>query len=231
MIFYEELQQQTAESREYLLSSPLILRCTQEGLLLSEYVAFLKEAYHHVKHTVPLLMASGSRLSMEKEWVRAALAEYIEEEKGHQEWILNDLEVCGEDKTRVREGRPGMATELMVSYAYDTILRKNPMGFFGMVFVLEGTSTRLACIAASAIQKKSSLPDTAFSYLRSHGALDLEHIVFFEKLMNRISDREDQCAIIHAANMFYRLYAEIFRTLKKGKSPVEARSEDACSFS
>ena len=35
---------------------------------------------------------------------------------------------------------PNVATELMVAYAYDTIQRINPMAFFGMVYVLEGTS-------------------------------------------------------------------------------------------
>ena len=213
MNFFGQLQRQTETSRKYLLTSPLVLRCMQKKLLLSEYVAFLKEAYHHVKHTVPLLMAVGSRLSMEKEWLRVAVAEYIEEELGHHEWILNDLENCGEDKAAVRQGKPGMATELMIAYAYDTVQRKNPLGFFGMVLVLEGTSASLACIAADAIQKELSLPDTAFRYLRSHGTLDLEHLLFFENLMNRVSDREDQAAIVHAANMFYKLYAEILRTL------------------
>jgi len=80
-----------------------------------------------------------------------------------------------------------------------------------------------------------SLPNAAFTYLRSHGALDLEHIVFFEKLMNRVSDKEDQYDIIHAANVFYRLYAEIFRTLKEESFPsavdMEAGSYHASSFS
>ena len=32
----------------------------------------------------------------------------------------------------------------MVAYAYDMIHRVNPIGFFGMVLVLEGTSTAAA---------------------------------------------------------------------------------------
>ena len=36
-------------------------------------------------------MATGAKLNEDKEWLREAIGEYIEEEMGHQEWILNDL--------------------------------------------------------------------------------------------------------------------------------------------
>ncbi|MFX6190167.1 iron-containing redox enzyme family protein, partial [Acinetobacter baumannii] len=91
-----------------------------------------------------------------------AVAEYIEEEIGHQEWILNDLVACGVDRESVQHGRPGLATELMVSYAYDTIARVSPLGFFGMVLVLEGTSVAIADQAADAIQQALGLPRKAF---------------------------------------------------------------------
>lgn len=213
MNFFERLQNETASERNYLLSSPIIHRCMSGDISLDDYIAFLTQAYHHVKHTVPLLMAVGSRLPEEKEWLREAVAEYIEEELGHQEWILNDLAACGANKKSIRAERPALATELMVAYAYDTISRINPLGFFGMVHVLEGTSITTADQAATAIKKALGLPPKAFSYLRSHGSLDQEHVVFFEKLMNRIDDPSEQSQIIHSAKVFYRLYANIFRSL------------------
>jgi len=100
-----------------------------------------------------------------------------------------------------------------VAYAYDMVFRVNPLGFFGMVHVLEGTSIATADNAATAIQNALFLPDKAFSYLRSHGALDQEHVKFFEALMNRIDDPEAQQLIIHSSKMFYRLYGDIFRSL------------------
>ncbi len=213
MNFYEKLQHETQEERNFLLSSPIIGRCMTGDITLEDYVEFLTQAYHHVKHTVPLLMAAGARLPEDKEWLREAVAEYIEEELGHQEWILNDIAACGYDKEAVRNSRPAPATELMVAYAYDTIQRVDPVGFFGMVLVLEGTSVTTADKAASAIKSALNLPGKAFSYLRSHGALDQDHIKFFESLMNKISSEDDQEQITHSAKMFYRLYADIFRTL------------------
>jgi len=215
MSFYQQLIEQTQAEREYLLSAPLIQRCLkQQSFTLAEYQAFLTEAYHHVKHTVPLLMAVGSRLSSAQEYYREAIAEYIEEELGHQEWVLNDLAATGADKELVRHGQPRLATELMVAYAYDTVLRGNPLAFFGMVLVLEGTSVNLATGAAEIIQQQLQLPNKAFSYLRSHGSLDIEHLSFFEKLMDTISDAADQQAIVHAAKVFYQLYGNIFRSIE-----------------
>ena len=222
MSFYEELQQQTAEARQSLLSVPLIQRGACGDLSLDEYVGFLTQAYHHVKHTVPLLMACGSRLGDSQEWLRTAVAEYIEEEIGHQEWILNDIAACGADAEAVRSGSPNLSTELMVAYAYDTIARANPLGFFGMVNVLEGTSIALATSAARAIQASLNLPNKAFSYLLSHGDLDIGHVDFFKGLMNRIEDEADKAAIVHSARVMYRLYGDIFREVERSTSPVTA---------
>ncbi len=213
MSFYKQLLFETEVSREYLLTSPIILKTFEGDITKDDYISFLTQAYYHVSHTVPLLMATGSKLSMNKEWLREAIGEYIEEEMGHQEWILNDIEAAGGNKENVRNGKPNMSTELMISYAYDTINRINPVGFFGMVLVLEGTSIKLATDTAAIIQKTLGLPDQAFSYLRSHGNLDLEHMKFYESLMDKIDNEQDQAAIIHAANTFYYLYANIFRSI------------------
>ena len=100
----------------------------------------------------------------------------------------------------------------MVAYAYDTIDRGNPAAFFGMVFVLEGTSVALALSAADRIQAALQLPNQAFSYLRSHGTLDQTHTQHLASLINRMEDQDVQ-AVIHAANVFFKLYGDIFRAL------------------
>ncbi len=214
MSFYRILAENTQQSRAtHLLSAPIIARCFQGDVTRDDYVAFLLQAYHHVKHTVPLLMAVGSRLPESKEWLREAVADYIEEECGHQEWVLNDIAACGYDKEAARHSPPLPATEMMVAYAWDMVSRVNPLGFFGMVHVLEGTSIALADRAAASIGSALELPPAAFSYLRSHGSLDQEHVKFFEGLMDRISDPDEQRLIVHAGNMFYRLYGDIFHAL------------------
>ncbi|WP_100642861.1 TenA family transcriptional regulator [Alteromonas facilis] len=213
MTLFQRLQTETAAERDYLLSAPIITRCFQGDIVTADYVAFLTQAFHHVKHTVPLLMSVGAKLTDDKEWLREAVAEYIEEEIGHQEWVLNDIAACGHDKEAARNSAPAFATELMVSFAYDQVNRVNPLIFFGMVHVLEGTSIAMADNAADNIQKALGLPKAAFSYLRSHGSLDLEHVKFFEGLMNKIECPQEQDLIVESAKKFYTLYGNIFRTL------------------
>ena len=213
MSFHAQLLQQTVQARMGLLSAPIIQGCLRGEVSLPSYIAFLTEAYHHVKHTVLLLQACQAALPAHHAWLKPALDEYVEEEKGHEEWILDDIRACGGDAEAVRHGRPGHAAEVMVAYAYDTIQRGNPLGFFGMVHVLEGTSVSLALLAADSIQKPLNLPDSAFSYLRSHGTLDQEHTAHFQLLMDQISDPQDQADIVHSAKAFFRLYGDVFRGL------------------
>lgn len=216
MTFYHQLLAATEQERNTLMNLPLIQQGAAGNISLQTYIAFLTQAYHHVKHTTPLLMACGGRLSGQYEWLRTAIGEYIEEEMGHQEWVLNDIAACGADKEAVRNASntdtsPSQATELMVAYAYDMIYRVNPVGFFGMVLVLEGTSTAVATQAGEKLMTSLHLPKKAFSYLLSHGSLDISHVSFYESLVNQITDEKDQAIVIHAAKMFYKLYGDVFR--------------------
>ncbi len=216
MKFFDQLKTVTEPERQQLFAIPVIQDALQGKVVTAQYIAFLTQAYHHVRHTVPLLMACGSRLGARHEWLRTAIAEYIEEEVGHQEWVLSDIAACGGDADAVRDGQPHPSTELMVAYAYHQVDRDNPVGFFGMVHVLEGTSTALATHAADTIRSALSLPPDAFSYLSSHGSLDVGHVEFFEGLMNRLDDGADQRAVIHVARMMYGLYGDVFRSLPRG---------------
>lgn len=223
MSFYDVLYAATEPDRQRFLAIPFLKDGVAGRITRASYVAFLAQAYHHVKHTLPLLMACGARLPESLEWLRTAVAEYIEEETGHQEWILNDIKACGADAEAVRNAAPAPATELMVAYAYDTVQRRNPVGFFGMVFVLEGTSVALATRAAEALQVSLALPKQAFSYLLSHGTLDESHVELFRRLVNRLPRDEDKQAIVHCAKVVYRLYGDVFRGLPHDSQEAERR--------
>ena len=76
-------------------------------------------------------------------------------------------------------------------------------------------STALADKAADAIQKSLSVPGKdGFSYLRSHGALDIEHVAFFKEFVSKITDPEVQEVIVDTSKIIYRLYGDIFRELE-----------------
>jgi pyrroloquinoline quinone (PQQ) biosynthesis protein C len=212
MSFYEHLTAATAADRAQLFAAPVVADCLQGRVTLASYLAFLGQAYHHVRHTTPLLMTLGGRLPERLSWLRRAVAEYIDEEIGHEEWILNDIAAAGGDADAVRASQPDLPAEVMVAYAYDLLNRGNPAAFFGMVFVLEGTSVALALQAADRIQQALALPNSAFSYLRSHGALDQQHTRHLAGLLERMTPA-DQADVLRSASVFYQLYADVFRAL------------------
>ncbi len=215
MSFFEDLQTATRDEREALFGVEVIREALAGHVSLDSYRAFLTQAYHHVRHTVPLLMACGARLPPRLEWLRGAVCEYIRDEYGHEQWILNDIAHCGGDVAAVRDSQPSLPIELMVGFLYDVIARGNPVGLFGMVNVLEGTSIALASVAANTIQQRLQLPTDAFSYLYSHGALDQGHMQTYRGLMDRLDDAADRTAVVHAAKVVYRLYAQMFRELPR----------------
>lgn len=214
MLKYDLLVERTLTAQQYLLAAPIIEDVVEGAIELAMYQAFLTNAFHHVRHTVPLMMATASRLSPGRVRLMQAFKEYIDEEIGHEQWILDDLQACGVQRSVVESSSPNRQVELLVAYVRDYICNVEPLGFFGMVHVLEGTSTSLATTTADLIQAQLELPDAAFTYLRSHGELDLEHVAFFRDLLEELSEQELQ-HVIHVAERVYHLYGDVLRSVPR----------------
>ena len=184
MSFYNELIARTHAEREGFQAIPLIRGVLSGGAVTrGMYIDFLTQAYHHVKHTFPLLASAAARTTDAS--YQKALLSYMSEERGHDEWILDDIRAIGGDSEAVRNGRPGAACELMVAYSYFVIEHVSPFAMLGSVHVLEGMSVALAHGAAGAIQSALGVrQDEGFSYLRSHGTLDVQHVAFFRELVD-----------------------------------------------
>src|SRR5260370_24444118 len=100
----------------------------------------------------------------------------MEEERGHEKWILNDIRALGGDPDAVRDGQGGPACRIMVGYAYYAIEHISPYAFLGSVHVLEGMSVLLADQVADTINASLGLEsDAGFTSLPTHRSLDREH--------------------------------------------------------
>ena len=62
MSFFDTLQEATQQERHELFNLPIIVDALEGKVSLESYRAFLAQAYYHVRHTVPLMMACGARL-------------------------------------------------------------------------------------------------------------------------------------------------------------------------
>jgi hypothetical protein len=115
MVFYDRLMADTAMEREGFRAIPLIQQVMRGGATQAMYLDFLSQAYHHVKHTFPLLALAASRTTDMR--YQQALLSYMNEERGHDAWILDDIRALGGDAEAVRDGKPGAACQLMVGYS------------------------------------------------------------------------------------------------------------------
>jgi pyrroloquinoline quinone (PQQ) biosynthesis protein C len=221
MSFYDQLQQETAAERQRFLSIPLIRRAIAEGADRDTYLAFLGEAYHHVSHTFPLLALAASRTTDER--YQDALVEYMEEERGHEKWILDDIVFFGGNSDAVRKRNPSPATIAMIGYSYYAIEHVSPYAMLGSVHVLEGMSVLLADKLADRLSQSWGQQDAkGFSYLRSHGSLDQDHVAFFRGLVNGFTDPAIRRLIVDNSKIFHHLYGGIFKEIDARQGLADA---------
>lgn len=212
MPFFERLEAETLAARARFATIPQLQAGLAGAISRETYIAYLTQAYHHVRHTVPLLNETLARMTDRPE-IAAALKEYIEEETGHEQWILEDISESGGNAAEAASSSPNAATQAMVDHAYKVVREGNPIGFFGMVYVLEGTSVALATQGAQNVAQKLGLPPQAFTYLTSHGALDQEHMKGLAALLNGLDDPADRQAVADMANAMFDLFGAVFASI------------------
>ena len=213
---FERLVRESAGAKARFREIPVIGRALDKGVPMDLYADYLGQAYHHVRHTCPLLAAALEHCGPGDERLATALREYIEEEEGHEAWIVDDIAaVAGPDAVaRVVAYEGDAPVRALVGFMYDAIARRGPYAMLGMVHVLEGISVELASRAAAAISERfGRTPEAGFSYMTSHGALDQEHVAFFEELINGIKDDKAIDVIIDTANVVYELWGWMFERL------------------
>ncbi len=211
MSYYDRLLRETAINREEFRVMPMVQTIIAEGMSKQDYLGFLEQLYHMVWHFVPTVAAAAARCGDDRRDVRYALYDYIEEEKGHETWVLNDIEAVGGNPDIARQSAPIAPIQALIGYNYDIAQRVNPCGVFGMVHVLEEIAVGFATEAADAISEAIGMPGPeGISFLSSHGVMDIDHLAKLRKLLDTFDDAADQQVVIDAAQVNYRMFRSIF---------------------
>src|SRR5688572_28868829 len=106
MSFFITLVEMTDASRREIETVPKVHSMINHGLPLAEYQAMLHDLYHIVWHFCPIMAAAAARCDDRFRDVRFELYGRIEEEKGHEAWVLEDIEAVGGDVRGARENPP-----------------------------------------------------------------------------------------------------------------------------
>lgn len=140
---------------------------------------FMVLVHGMIRASVPLMEAAlvRARDLAGGDPAAAGLARYLErhipEERGHDDWLLADLEVLGWPPEAVWEQIPPAALAAVVGSQYYWIRHDHPVALLGYIAVLEGyppDADRIEAVIA-----RTGLPRQGFRTYLKHAHLDPHH--------------------------------------------------------
>ena len=214
MSFFIELVENSDASRRTLEEEPRVHAMVHHGLTLPEYRAFLHDLFHIVWHFCPVMAAAVARCGDDFRDVRYALYERIEEEKGHESWVLEDIGAMGGDVSTALAKPPSVPVQAMIGYNYYAADRVHPCSVLGMLYVLEVISSVYGGRVSDAIARKLGRDVAAggFRFLTSHASMDLDHMASLNRLLKTVQDPAAQAAITRSTLVNFHQFGQIFRT-------------------
>jgi pyrroloquinoline quinone (PQQ) biosynthesis protein C len=212
--FFAELVTRTDEARRAFETHPVVLDAVAHGMNIERYRALLLELYHVVWHFNPVCAAAASRIRDDHRQIRYFLYEHMQEESGHEQWVMNDLEAVGVGPTATQAHAPGAYTLALCGYNYWAAERRHPCSVLGMMYALEVIASVYGGPFASAITEALLLEgDRGISFIGSHATMDVKHMAELREVLNTLHDDEAFDAVVESTlvnfNHFTHLIAAV----------------------
>jgi len=143
------------------------------------YPEFLFAVHSMIRSSVPLMeeAAAAARRRLGDDPTAPLLAEYfarhVGEEAGHDDWLLDDLEVLGVPREAVWGRVPSRHVASVVGSCYYWVRHVHPLAVLSYLAVLEGNPPSVEHL--DAVQQRTGLPQRAFRTLIKHAHLDPHH--------------------------------------------------------
>lgn len=179
-----------------------------------EYAAFLVQTYLYVRQTRPLLRRAGERLmTLRRAPTLARLfLQKADEEAGHDQWLLADLEAIGQPLDERRLPAPSPAIAAYLAWNQFQVEGACPLGFLGTAYILESLSQARAGTTAENLVKKNRIPGIqhGVSFLQGHAEADELHMGVLRGVLSVVSLPGDQEAIALSAAVTSSVYLGMF---------------------
>lgn len=212
MSFFISLVELTDASRRELEIVPKVHAMIHHGLPLAEYRAFLHDLYHIVWHFCPIMAAAAARCDDRHRDVRLDLYARIEEEKGHETWVLEDIEAVKGDVAAARTLPPSAPVQAMIAFNYHGADRVHPCSVLGMLYTLEVVSSVYGGRVADSIAKAlgRDVDGGGFKFLSSHATMDVDHMARLNLLVRTIDDPLAQQAVVNSTRVNFFQFCRMF---------------------
>ncbi len=158
--------------------------------------AYLIRTHLIIRATVPLmeLAAEHARAMAEGDLVAAGVASYLEvhseEERDHDEWLLDDLELIGQDRAAVLTRLPSPTVACLVGSQYYWALHYHPVAVLGYIALMEGYPPPPELIED--LIARTGYPREAFRTYAEHGELDPHHRDELDQTIDSLSLTREQ---------------------------------------
>jgi len=154
------------------------------------WLAFLGVLYGAVRASVPLLETARDRARnlSPADPLAAGLVDYLrrhaEAERGHDEWLLQDLQSVGVASTELLSRPPSGAVAALIGAQYYWVLHYHPVCILGHLMVIEGNPPNRRRLQD--LRSRSGLPASAFRTMLEHADLDIDHAAELADLLDRL---------------------------------------------
>ncbi len=212
MSFFITLVEDSDASRRAIETSPKVHSMMHQGLTLAEYRAFLRDLYHIVWHFCPIMATAAARCDDRLRDIRYELYERIEEEKGHETWVLEDIRAMGGDADGANAASPSAPVLAMIGFNYYAAERVHPCAVLGMLYVLEVVASVYGGKVADSIARAIGKDVTAggFRFLSSHATMDADHMAKLNVLLKTIDDPAAQAAVMESTRVNFHQFGQLF---------------------
>ena len=166
------------------------LRLWSEEKANRAYPLYLKTMHSVVRSAVPLMEEGFKRASQLASSCRnmKMLADYLEqhkeEERGHDQWIMEDLQATGSPTDDVLSVMPNPAVAELVGAQYYWLFHHSPFSVLGHIAALETYHPPIGF--ARYLQKQTGYPADAFRTITRHERLDIVHKRDLYRLIDRL---------------------------------------------
>lgn len=198
----------TAESRRLRRKIELVLpdligasrRLILDPRIAELYPEYLFTVHCIIRASVPLMETARKRADelAAEDAVSAALAPYFEEhipeERDHDEWLLDDLEVLGKDRSSILARPPSPTVAGAVGAQYYWILHYHPVALLGYIAVLEGYPPTIELM--NDLVDRTGYSRAAFRTLIAHAELDPGHRQELDTLLDGLPLTHEQSTVM-----------------------------------
>lgn len=154
------------------------------------WLAFLGALYGAVRASVPLLEVASDRARdlSPADPLAAGLVDYLrrhaDEERGHDEWLLQDLQSVGVASADLLSRPPSGAVAALIGAQYYWVLHYHPVCVLGYLMVIEGNPPSQRGLQD--LRRRSGLPASAFRTMLEHADVDVGHAAELTDLLDRL---------------------------------------------